>query len=43
MEVHGLEFHEIDGEYENQAQEETGIQEKNLTSVTAEKGTPLLL
>ena len=31
LEVHGLEFHEIDGD------EETGKPEKNLTSVTAEK------
>ena len=32
LEVHGLEFHEID------AQEETGRQEEQLTSVSAEKG-----
>ena len=37
LEVHGIEFHEIDSEIENEAQE-TGRQEKDTISVSVEKG-----
>ena len=37
LEVHGIEFHEVDNEIENQAREETERQEKDFISVSAEK------